>query len=57
MFVMENKLFIIWKLTEVKTHGKTFQCIKSTRSTEVIGDFQHNSKYYYKTVTLGKNYQ
>ena len=54
MFVMENKLIIIWKLTEVKTHAKNFQRIKSARITEVIRAFQHTSKYYKNTGTLGK---
>ena len=30
--------------TEVKTHDKTFQHINNSKSTEVIGAFQHNPK-------------
>ena len=37
MFVMENKVIIIWKLTEVNLYDKTFQRINIARSTDVIG--------------------
>ena len=36
---------------------KNFQFIKFSRSAEVIGAFQHTSKYYLKTVTLEKHWQ
>ena len=51
---MEKKIFIIYKLTEVKTHEKSFQSIKSVRRTDVITAFQQTSKYYEKTGTLRK---
>ena len=34
---------------------KNFQHVKSGRSNEIIGAFQHTSKYYENTVTLGEN--
>ena len=44
-----KKLIMIWKYT------RTFQLIKISRTTDFVGAFQHNSKYYKKNRTLGKN--
>ena len=55
MFVMEKIIITICKLSELKTHTKTFQRIKINRITNVIRAFQHTSNYYKKTVTLVKN--
>ena len=53
MFVMENKVIIIWKLTEVNFYDKTFQRINIARSTDVIGAFQKVSEVLLEDQNFG----
>ena len=49
MFVMEIKLNHNLEMERIQNTLQNFQYINISRSTEVIGAFQHNLKYYVNT--------